>query len=159
MQSLISNLTFFDFQTTRALLKTERFIKQYKYCNKFFSNNLHYREIYLFNSVSRTTAAYRSLQPCPSLYAFSKAKKAALTNSTYRMVGVPGLEPGTSSLSGTRSNQLSYTPINKLSEQSDMSDLSDHFLNGGATGTRTLDIQLAKLALYQLSYSPIIIDN
>lgn len=26
--------------------------------------------------------------------------------------------------------------------------------NGGATGTRTLDIQLAKLALYQLSYSP-----
>ncbi len=27
------------------------------------------------------------------------------------MVGVPGLEPGTSSLSGTRSNQLSYTPF------------------------------------------------
>ena len=25
-------------------------------------------------------------------------------------MGVPGLEPGTSSLSGTRSNQLSYTP-------------------------------------------------
>ena len=29
---------------------------------------------------------------------------------TWRLVGVPGLEPGTSSLSGTRSNQLSYTP-------------------------------------------------
>ena len=27
------------------------------------------------------------------------------------VVGVPGFEPGTSSLSGTRSNQLSYTPI------------------------------------------------
>ncbi len=27
------------------------------------------------------------------------------------LVGVPGIEPGTSSLSGTRSNQLSYTPI------------------------------------------------
>ena len=26
------------------------------------------------------------------------------------VVGVPGVEPGTSSLSGTRSNQLSYTP-------------------------------------------------
>ena len=26
------------------------------------------------------------------------------------MVGVPGIGPGTSSLSGTRSNQLSYTP-------------------------------------------------
>ena len=29
---------------------------------------------------------------------------------TYRMVGVPGFEPETSSLSETRSNQLSYTP-------------------------------------------------
>ncbi len=27
------------------------------------------------------------------------------------MVGVPGLEPGTSPLSGVHSNQLSYTPI------------------------------------------------
>ncbi len=27
-----------------------------------------------------------------------------------RLVGVPGIEPGTSSLSGTRSNRLSYTP-------------------------------------------------
>jgi hypothetical protein len=27
-----------------------------------------------------------------------------------RLVGVPGIEPGTSSLSGTRSNHLSYTP-------------------------------------------------
>jgi hypothetical protein len=26
------------------------------------------------------------------------------------LVGVPGIEPGTSSLSGMRSNQLSYTP-------------------------------------------------
>ena len=46
------------------------------------------------------------------------------------MVGVPGLEPGTSSLSGTRSNQLSYTPI-----------------NGGAKGTRTLDPLRAKQVL------------
>jgi hypothetical protein len=29
-------------------------------------------------------------------------------------VGVPGLEPGTSSLSVTRSNQLSYTPLYQL---------------------------------------------
>ena len=31
-----------------------------------------------------------------------------------RLVGVPGVEPGTSSLSGTRSNQLSYTPKERL---------------------------------------------
>jgi hypothetical protein len=30
------------------------------------------------------------------------------------MVGVPEFESGTSSLSGTRSNQLSYTPVFKL---------------------------------------------
>jgi hypothetical protein len=28
-----------------------------------------------------------------------------------RLVGVPGIEPGTSALSGLRSNQLSYTPM------------------------------------------------
>ena len=54
------------------------------------------------------------------------------------LVGVPGVEPGTSSLSGTRSNQLSYTP----------------FKVGGGRRVRTDDIQLAKLALYQLSYTP-----
>ena len=56
------------------------------------------------------------------------------------MVGVPGIGPGTSSLSGTRSNQLSYTPG----------------CVGGGNGTRTRDFQLAKLALYQLSYAPVV---
>ena len=55
-----------------------------------------------------------------------------------RLVGVTGVEPVTSSLSGTRSNQLSYTPG----------------CVGGGNGTRTRDFQLAKLALYQLSYAP-----
>ena len=32
------------------------------------------------------------------------------TPRTMPLVGVPGIEPGTSSLSGTRSNHLSYTP-------------------------------------------------
>ena len=56
------------------------------------------------------------------------------------VVGVPGVEPGTSSLSGTRSNQLSYTPG----------------CVGGGNGIRTRDFQLAKLALYQLSYAPVV---
>ena len=51
-----------------------------------------------------------------------------------------GVEPVTSSLSGTRSNQLSYTPG----------------CVGGGNGTRTRDFQLAKLALYQLSYAPVV---
>ena len=61
-------------------------------------------------------------------------------NSREGVVGVPGVEPGTSSLSGTRSNQLSYTPG----------------CVGGGNGTRTRDFQLAKLALYQLSYAPVV---
>lgn len=54
------------------------------------------------------------------------------------MVGLIGLEPMTLRLSSACSNQLSYRP-GKI---------------GGGTGTRTPDIQLAKLALYQLSYTP-----
>ena len=60
-------------------------------------------------------------------------------NNREGVVGVPGVEPGTSSLSGTRSNQLSYTPG----------------CVGGGNGIRTRDFQLAKLALYQLSYAPV----
>jgi hypothetical protein len=63
------------------------------------------------------------------------------------LVGVPGIEPGTSSLSGTRSNQLSYTPAFYLARRPST-------LHGGGSRARTGDIQLAKLALYQLSYAP-----
>jgi hypothetical protein len=55
------------------------------------------------------------------------------------MVGRTGLEPVTPALSRRCSNQLSYMP--------------NGF--GGDKETRTPDIKLAKLALYQLSYTPI----
>ena len=69
----------------------------------------------------------------------------ALANS---LVGVPGIEPGTSSLSGMRSNQLSYTP----DSASRLPRLQGLF--GGGNRIRTGDIVLAKHALYQLSYAP-----
>ena len=77
------------------------------------------------------------------------------------MVGVLGFEPRTSSLSGTRSNQLSYTPSKPLSDGVRMvfppsTALVKVF--GGAEGTRTLGILLAKQTLYQLSYGPIAFD-
>ena len=53
-------------------------------------------------------------------------------------MGLIGLEPMTLRLSSACSNQLSYRPG----------------VNGGGKGIRTPDIQLAKLALYQLSYAP-----
>ena len=56
------------------------------------------------------------------------------------MVGLGGLEPPTSPLSGARSNHLSYRPKDLRS--------------GGADRDRTGDPLLAKQVLSQLSYSP-----
>jgi hypothetical protein len=59
--------------------------------------------------------------------------------SNQMMVGVTGVEPVTSSLSGMRSNQLSYTPF---------------IQNGGGKRDRTDDLLNANQALSQLSYTP-----
>ena len=58
-------------------------------------------------------------------------------------MGLSGLEPPTSRLSGVRSNQLSYKPILKSSDFS------------GDEEIRTLDPLLARQVLSQLSYTPI----
>ena len=55
------------------------------------------------------------------------------------MVGLGGLEPPASPLSGVRSNHLSYRPGK----------------SGGADRDRTDDPLLAKQVLSQLSYSPV----
>ena len=54
------------------------------------------------------------------------------------MVGLDGLEPSTSRLSGVRSNHLSYKPIYI-------------FFNGVQLGIRTLDPLIKSQLLYQLS--------
>ena len=74
-----------------------------------------------------------------SRLAFQGSKNGA------EVVGLTGVEPVTSSLSGTRSNQLSYTPSSVLSSP----------MFGGGSRTRTGDIRLAKPTLYQLSYAPV----
>ena len=67
-------------------------------------------------------------------------------------MGLSGLEPPTSRLSGARSNQLSYKPISEV--------LLIHlipfvaFATGGDDGIRTHDPLLAGQVLSQLSYTP-----
>ena len=63
-------------------------------------------------------------------------------------MGLSGLEPPTSRLSGVRSNRLSYKPI-----FSGFSVLPQAF--GGDKRDRTADPLLAKQVLSQLSYTPI----
>jgi hypothetical protein len=62
-------------------------------------------------------------------------------------VGLGGLEPPTSPLSGVRSNHLSYRP------GKDADELRAVF-SGGASRDRTDDPLLAKQVLSQLSYGP-----
>ena len=64
------------------------------------------------------------------------------------LVGLSGLEPPTSRLSGVRSNRLSYKPIFP-----GFSVLPQAF--GGDKRDRTADPLLAKQVLSQLSYTPV----
>ena len=75
------------------------------------------------------------------VYAVFKVHLLDLNNSN--PVGLSGLEPPTSRLSGVRSNQLSYKPILKSFDFS------------GDEEIRTLDPLLARQVLSQLSYIPI----
>ena len=62
------------------------------------------------------------------------------------MVGLGGLEPPTSRLSGVRSNHLSYEPISIIGVSS-----LHLFASGGDDGIRTHDPLLAGQVLSQLS--------
>ena len=71
-----------------------------------------------------------------------------------KMVGLSGLEPPTSRLSGVRSNRLSYKPI--LPFGSDQTHIFNLYqVVGGDMRDRTADPLLAKQVLSQLSYTPI----
>ena len=74
-------------------------------------------------------------------------------------MGLSGLEPPTSRLSGVRSNRLSYKPIFSgfvviPFSHFEMSSLSA-LLSGGDKRDRTADPLLAKQVLSQLSYTPV----
>ena len=68
------------------------------------------------------------------------------------MVGLNGLEPSTSRLSGVRSNHLSYGPISLV--RSVARSPSHSFPLGGDEEVRTPDPLRARQVLSQLSYTP-----
>ena len=72
------------------------------------------------------------------------------------MVGLSGLEPPTSRLSGARSNLLSYKPISQVCFASfTLHSILFECYAGGDDGIRTHDPLLAGQVLSQLSYTPI----
>ena len=73
------------------------------------------------------------------------------TKSNQKLVGLNGLEPSTSRLSGGRSNLLSYKPIFLEA----VSWLVSFLPFGGDNRDRTDDPLLAKQVLSQLSYTPV----
>ena len=77
------------------------------------------------------------------VFVFQNAIPVFICMSFSTQMGLSGLEPPTSRLSGVRSNQLSYKPILKSSDFS------------GDEEIRTLDPLLARQVLSQLSYIPI----
>ena len=74
-------------------------------------------------------------------------RRDKLRKASLKYMGLSGLEPPTSRLSGVRSNQLSYKPILKS------------FDFDGDEEIRTLDPLLARQVLSQLSYTPIEINT
>ena len=70
-------------------------------------------------------------------------------------MGLSGLEPPTSRLSGGRSNRLSYKPIFRLAQFPKPKGSLDVSIHGGDKRDRTADPLLAKQVLSQLSYTPI----
>ena len=72
------------------------------------------------------------------------------------LVGPSGLEPPTSCLSGTRSNLLSYEPMQMwyLNTRTSPSAVKRHRRTGGDDEIRTHDPLLAGQVLSQLSYTP-----
>ena len=73
------------------------------------------------------------------------------------MVGLGGLEPPTSRLSGVRSNHLSYKPMFLIHSRESLKRIGIRFSQtcGGDKRDRTADPLLAKQVLSQLSYTPI----
>ena len=85
---------------------------------------------------------------------FNEHKSLLLGTDLRRLVGLDGLEPSTSRLSGVRSSHLSYKPFHHSAAVVRVICLSTPS-TGGDDGVRTHDPLLAGQVLSQLSYTPV----
>ena len=107
----------------------------------------------VLNCISFTTFVWKDqilslllLSICSFSIPFSKINRKPFRIC---LVGLDGLEPSTSRLSGARSNHLSYRPLSPTAVYSFIS------IFGGDDGIRTHDPLLAGQVLSQLSYTPV----
>ena len=124
-----------------------RFFNSYKskYLNFFF---------YLFDcQVSFALIGFSFLHH-RVLYVRLRCTSLDLGSALCAVVGLDGLEPSTSRLSGARSSHLSYRPVSHLALGS--LHFQGSLLDGGDEGIRTLDPLLAGQVLSQLSYTPML---
>ena len=65
----------------------------------------------LFSSADNGDGEIRTLDPLLARQVLSQLSYAPMVSNIKLLMGLNGLEPSTSRLSGVRSNQLSYKPI------------------------------------------------
>ena len=78
-----------------------------------------------------------------------------ISAESLRLVGLDGLEPSTSRLSGARSSHLSYKPLFFSVDILVRPSVFPFEEDGGDDGVRTHDPLLAGQVLSQLSYTPV----
>ena len=122
------------------------------YCSVFKVQNCYAILPTKLRFVCANSAAHKNLRPFIA-YAKFYFIKFCKHGRLLLLVGLRGLEPPTSRLSGVRSNHLSYKPMLVFWRRSSFLRLPTPC--GGDEEDRTPDPLLARQVLSQLSYTPI----
>ena len=76
--------------------------------------------------------------------------QVCIENSGKKVVGLPGIEPGTSRLSGVRSNRLSYKPTRRVLKRKDVREDTVAFSLSKSTINYTPQKRICQINLLKL---------
>ena len=126
------------------------------YCSVFKVQNCYAILPTKLRFVCANSAAHKNFRPFIA-YAKFYFIKFCKRGRLLLLVGLRGLEPPTSRLSGVRSNHLSYKPMFLIHSRESLKRIGIRFSQtcGGDKRDRTADPLLAKQVLSQLSYTPV----